>query len=58
MNKIRDTQRIDALFEKVVELIEQARHRVVSTVNLAEVYTKYRIGQYIVEDEQKGRNRA
>ena len=58
MNKIRDTQRIDVLFEKVVELIEQARHRVVSTVNLAEVYTKYRIGQYIVEDEQKGRNRA
>jgi len=58
MNEIRDTKRTDALFEKVAELIEQARCHVVSTVNLAEVYTKFRIGQYIVEDEQKGKNRA
>ena len=58
MNKIRNTKKTDALFEKVAELIEQARCRVVTAGNLAEVYTKYRIGQYIVEDEQKGRNRA
>ncbi|MBQ7208834.1 MAG: DUF1016 family protein [Lentisphaeria bacterium] len=58
MAEIRDTKKTDALFEKIAELIEQARRHVVSTVNAAEVYTKYRIGQYIVEDEQKGRNRA
>lgn len=29
-----------------------------ATANIAEVYTKYSIGQYIVEDEQKGEYRA
>lgn len=58
MNEIRDNKKTDALFEKVAELIEQARRRVVSTVNLTEVYTKYRIGQYIVEDEQQGSSKA
>jgi hypothetical protein len=27
-------------------------------VNVAEVHTKYQIGQYIVEEEQQGNNRA
>ena len=51
-------KRTDALFEKVAQLIEQARRQVVNTVNVAEVCTKFLIGQYIVEDEQKGRSRA
>ena len=51
-------KRTDALFEKVAQLIEQAHRQVVSTVNVAEVCTKFLIGQYIVEDEQKGRSRA
>ncbi len=58
MNEIRDTKRVDSLFEKVAELIEHARRSIASTVNVAEVYTKYHIGKYIVEDEQKGKNRA
>ena len=29
-----------------------------TTVNLTEVYTKYAIGQYIIEDEQQGKYRA
>lgn len=58
MKEIRDTKRTDALFEKVAELIEHARSSVANTVNVAEVYTKYHIGKYIVEDEQKGKNRA
>ena len=57
-NEIQETARIDALFEKVSVLIEQARHYVATTVNLSEVYTKYHIGQYIVEDEQQGEYRA
>lgn len=46
------------LFLKVSDLITQARKRVVTAVNVAEVYTKFRIGQYIVEYEQKGETRA
>lgn len=59
---MRDLTNIDnkatALFEKVSELIEQARKHVAKTVNIAEVYTKYHIGQYIVEEEQEGKERA
>jgi len=46
------------LFDKIAQLIEQSRHRVVTAVNIAEVYTKYHIGQYIIEDEQDGKYRA
>ena len=51
-------KREDILFERISALIEEARKRVVTTVNIAEVYTKYSIGQYIVEDEQQGEQRA
>ena len=56
MNDIQ--KREDTLFERISALIEEARKRVVTTVNIAEVYTKYSIGQYIVEDEQQGEDRA
>lgn len=56
MNDIQ--KREDSLFERISALIEEARKRVVTTVNIAEVYTKYSIGQYIVEDEQQGEYRA
>ena len=56
MNDIQ--KREDTLFERISALIEEARKRVVTTVNIAEVYTKYCIGQYIVEDEQQGEYRA
>ena len=58
MNEIQETKRVEALFERISSLIEQGRQRVVTAVNIAEVYTKYAIGQYIVEDEQKGESRA
>ena len=48
----------DALFEKISALIEEAIKRVITAVNVAEVYTKYEIGRYIVEDEQKGKYKA
>lgn len=57
-NEIQETARIDVLFEKVSALINQARKHVATTINVAEVYTKYHIGQYIVEDEQQGKARA
>ena len=57
-NEIQETGRMDVLFERVSALIEQARRRVMTSVNIAEVYTKYEIGRYIVDDEQQGNFRA
>ena len=48
----------DALFNKISALIEEGRRYVSTAVNLAEVYTKYKIGEYIVEEEQSGKKRA
>jgi hypothetical protein len=53
-----DIQRIETLFEKISTLIEHARQHVYRTVNTAEVYTKFGIGRYIIEDEQQGNYRA
>jgi len=59
MNEITSIDtKATALFEKVSELIEQARRHVSTTANIAEVYTKYHIGQYIIEEEQEGEERA
>ena len=52
------TNAVDSLFNKVSSLIEQARVRVATAMNVAEVYTKYQIGRLIVEDVQKGQYRA
>ena len=51
-------QVVDTLFEKVSVVIENARQMIVSTINTSEVYAKYEIGRYIVEDEQQGKYRA
>lgn len=48
----------DALFNKVSAIIEEGRKYVSTAVNLAEVYSKYQIGMYIVEEEQAGNKRA
>lgn len=54
-NEITKTSdNIEDLLDKVSGLIEQARTYVKTSVNTAEVYTKYYIGRYIVEYEQKG----
>ena len=46
------------LAERIEQLITEARKRTVATVNTAMVYTYYEIGRMIVEDEQKGEQRA
>jgi predicted nuclease of restriction endonuclease-like (RecB) superfamily len=46
------------LFGKVAELIESARKKVATAVNLTMVYTYFEIGRMIVEDEQSGKERA
>lgn len=58
MNDIQETKRTEALFERIAILIEQSRQFVTSTVNITEVKTRYEVGRYIFEDEQKGERAA
>ncbi len=46
------------LAEKIEILVAEARRKVASVANTAQVYTYYEIGRYIVEDEQGGKVRA
>ncbi len=46
------------LFVKITSLIEKSRHHIATAVNTAMVITYFEIGRYIVQDEQKGSNRA
>ena len=55
---IKTSDNIEDLLDKVSGLIEQVRTYVKTSVYTAEVYTKYYIGKYIVEYEQKGNVRA
>lgn len=50
--------KVDALFEKIAGLIEESRKKVSSAINIAEVYTKYNVGRYIIEHEQEGKYKA
>ena len=56
--EIQDSTRIDALFERISALLEQARNVVVYTAKSAEVKTRYEVGRYIFEDEQQGERAA
>ena len=59
MNTAENTEtKVTELFDKISTLIEEARLRVSTTINIAEVYTKYNVGRYIVEDEQEGGYKA
>ena len=46
------------LFQQVVELLQNARHQVLRTVNSTMVCTYFQIGRMIVEEEQSGKDRA
>jgi hypothetical protein len=48
----------DVLYLKIAELLQSARQAVVRNVNQAMVYTYFKIGRVIVEDEQQGKERA
>ncbi|MGV8992802.1 MAG: PDDEXK nuclease domain-containing protein [Flavobacterium sp.] len=46
------------IFQQVVDLLQQARQQVLRTVNSTMVLTYFEIGRIIVEEEQKGKERA
>lgn len=48
----------DNLYNKISELLKKAQRDVVKAVNRTMVYTYFEIGKMIVEEEQKGRERA
>ena len=48
----------EQLFDAISRLIEESRRQVAKAVNTAMVYTYYGVGQYIVEFEQGGKERA
>lgn len=56
MNK--KIQQTGKLYNKIAAIVEQARQRAATAVNLTMVYAYYEIGRHIVEDEQQGEKRA
>ena len=57
-NKAVSRARKPSLFARVAALIEEARQKVATVANIAQVYTNYEIGRQIVEEEQGGKRRA
>ena len=53
-NKTSEVSQVDVLFELISGLIEQARRYVNTSVNVAEVRTRFEVGRYIFESEQQG----
>ncbi len=52
------TVSMESLFQKAGTLIEKSRNAIGSIANMLTVYTSFQIGKYIVEEEQKGDDRA
>lgn len=50
--------RKSGLAERIITLVEEAKRKVVSSVNVALVHTYYEVGRMIVEEEQGGKKRA
>jgi predicted nuclease of restriction endonuclease-like (RecB) superfamily len=57
MSKLERNTQAD-FYNKIVNLLKEARKSVVQTVNKTMVYTYFEIGRMIVEEEQKGKVRA
>lgn len=57
-NKRSVKTRKSSLAERIITLVEEAKRKVVSAVNVALVYTYYEVGRMIVEEEQGGKKRA
>lgn len=45
-------------FSQIVDLLQSARNNIVRTINQTMVQTYYEVGKMIVEEEQKGKDRA
>ena len=50
--------RNELFLKQVSDILKTARKNVKTAVNLAMVYSYYEVGRMIVEEEQRGHNRA
>ena len=57
-DNLQHTSGIEQLYQSVSSILEDARKKVKTAVNLSMVYAYYEIGRRIVEEEQHGENRA
>ena len=48
----------NSLYSKIASIIELARLRASTAINLSMVYAYYEIGKHIIENEQQGKQRA
>ncbi|MFA6988935.1 MAG: PDDEXK nuclease domain-containing protein [Candidatus Gastranaerophilaceae bacterium] len=53
-----DLEKYSGLFDRISSIIEQSRQRIVTSVNTEMVHCYWAIGKEIIEEEQKGRERA
>ena len=58
LDKRDDSLENTALYIRIADLIEHARQKVASAVNLTMVHTYFEVGRLIVEEEQQGKERA
>ena len=58
LDKRDDSLENTALYIRIADLIEHARQKVASVVNLTMVHTYFEVGRLIVEEEQQGKERA
>jgi len=57
-DKVLTTRTYNNLFQRIAEILNQARTTVVREINRAQVLAYWEIGREIVEFEQKGKLRA
>lgn len=57
MDKLKKID-LDSFYQKIAELLTQARNSVVQTINKTMVQTYFEIGRMIIEEEQDGNIRA
>ncbi|MBM3235333.1 DUF1016 domain-containing protein [Candidatus Poribacteria bacterium] len=57
-NKLEKTASLDAVYQSITDILEAARTTAYRSVNVAMVQAYWQIGRIIVEEEQKGHQRA
>lgn len=56
--RIKSTKTTGAFYERIREILESARSNVARTVNTTQVVANWLIGREIVEEEQRGQDKA
>lgn len=56
--KVDNVKTIHAVYNKIAEVLQQARSKAYTAVNVAMIEAYWNIGRIIVEEEQQGKNRA